>query len=438
LRGRSPRTSSRQTRHGRGRRQFPRRRTRRSSTNPQQNKKPAEAGLSNRLGGDGLRAPAVATDADKVATTVIDDLINVADFERAAGERLDAGVAGYFFGGACDEVTLRENVAAWKQWRLRPRVLAGHGEWTTRVELLGAEVSMPVLVAPVAYQRLVDPGGEVAMARAAAAAGTVMCLSTLATARPAEIAAAVPSGRHWFQLYCFRDVGVTRALLDEAVGSGFEAIVVTVDAPRGGRRERDLRTGFKIPEGLGVPSVQAALGSERAVTIEETFALMDPGLSWQDLEKLASECDVPVLVKGVLTGEDAALALEHGAAGIVVSNHGGRQLDCAVATADALPEVVDAVEGRATVLVDGGIRRGTDVAIALALGADAVLVGRPPLWGLAAAGEAGALRVLELLRDELELALALCGSRSELSRAHLRRAPSTPVYSGWMTTSPGS
>jgi 4-hydroxymandelate oxidase len=369
---------------------------------------------------------------------VIDDLINVADFERAAGERLDAGVAGYFFGGACDEVTLRENVAAWKQWRLRPRVLAGHGEWTTRVELLGAEVSMPVLVAPVAYQRLVDPGGEVAMARAAAAAGTVMCLSTLATARPAEIAAAVPSGRHWFQLYCFRDVGVTRALLDEAVGSGFEAIVVTVDAPRGGRRERDLRTGFKIPEGLGVPSVQAALGSERAVTIEETFALMDPGLSWQDLEKLASECDVPVLVKGVLTGEDAALALEHGAAGIVVSNHGGRQLDCAVATADALPEVVDAVEGRATVLVDGGIRRGTDVAIALALGADAVLVGRPPLWGLAAAGEAGALRVLELLRDELELALALCGSRSELSRAHLRRAPSTPVYSGWMTTSPGS
>jgi 4-hydroxymandelate oxidase len=181
-----------------------------------------------------------------------------------------------------------------------------------------------------------------------------------------------------------------------------------------------------------VPSVQAALGSERAVTIEETFALMDPGLDWADFENLTSESDVPVLVKGVLTGEDAALAVEHGAAGVVVSNHGGRQLDCALATADVLPEVVDAVAGRAAVLVDGGIRRGTDAAIALALGADAVLVGRPSLWGLAAGGEAGALRVLELLRDELELALALsgCSSPSELGRSHVRRAPSAPVYSG--------
>lgn len=363
---------------------------------------------------------------------MIEDLINVGDFERAAAERLDAGVAGYFFGGAGDEVTLAENVAAWRHWRLRPRMLAGHGEWSTRAGILGAEASMPILVAPVAYQRLVDPEGEVAMAQAAADVGTVMCLSTLATARPAEIAAAVPDGRHWFQLYCFRDEGVTRALLDEAVDSGFEAIVVTVDAPRGGRRERDLRAGFRIPEGLGVPSVQAALGSERAVTIEETFALMEPGLDWADFEKLASACEVPVLVKGVLTSEDAALAVDHGAAGVVVSNHGGRQLDCAVATADALPEVVDAVEGKAPVLVDGGIRRGTDAAIALALGADAVLVGRPPLWGLAAASEAGARRVLELLRDELELALALCGCSfpSELGRAHVRRAPSAPVYSG--------
>jgi isopentenyl diphosphate isomerase/L-lactate dehydrogenase-like FMN-dependent dehydrogenase len=211
--------------------------------------------------------------------------------------------------------------------------------------------------------------------------------------------------------------------LDEAIESGFEAIVVTVDAPRGGRRERDLRTDFRIPEGLGVPSVQAALGSARAVTIEETFALMDPGLNWSDLEKIASDCDVPVLVKGVLTGEDAALAVQHGAAGVVVSNHGGRQLDCAVATADALHEVIDAVEGRGTVLVDGGLRRGTDVAIALALGADAVLVGRPAISGLAAGGEAGARRVLELLRAELELALALCGCGSPqgLSASYLRR-----------------
>jgi 4-hydroxymandelate oxidase len=358
--------------------------------------------------------------------------INVADVERLAAAKLDAGTAGYFFGGAGDEVTLEDNVAAWRRWRLRPRVLAGLSDWRTGAELLGGRVSMPVLVAPVAYQRLVDPEGEVAMARAAAAAETVMCLSTLATMRPSEVAAGAPPGRRWFQLYCFRDEGVTRALMDEATDAGFEAIVITVDAPRGGNRERDLRTGFKIPEGFGVPSVTAALGSERAVTIEETFALMDPALSWTDLEELASRSSVPVLVKGVVTAEDAALAVEHGAAGVVVSNHGGRQLDRCIATADALSEVVDAVEGRGAVLVDGGIRRGVDVAVALAIGADAVLVGRPVLWGLAADGEAGARRVLEMLRDELELALALCGCSepAELSRAHVQRAPGTSVYSG--------
>ena len=206
---------------------------------------------------------------------------------------------------------------------------------------------MPILVAPVAYQGLVDPEGEAAMARAAAAAGTVMCLSTLATMRPRQVAEAAPAGRRWFQLYRFRDAGVTRALVDEAVARGYEAIVLTVDAPRGGNRERDLRTGFEIPEELGVPSVEAALGSERALTIAETFDLMDPALDWAHLEELAAEGGVPVLVKGVLTAEDAALAVEHGAAGVVVSNHGGRQLDRCLATADALPEVVEAVAGRA-------------------------------------------------------------------------------------------
>ncbi len=361
-----------------------------------------------------------------------DEPINVGDFERAAAEKLEPGVLGYFAGGAGDEVTLRENVAAWGRWRLRPRMLAGLSEWGTGAEVLGAEVSMPILVAPVAYQRLVDPEGEVAMARAAAAAGTVMCLSTLATSRPRDVAAGAPGGRRWFQLYCFKDDGITRALMDEAVDSGFEAIVITVDAPRGGNRERDLRTGFKIPEGLGVPSVEAALGSERAVTIEETFALMEPALSWSRLEDLASECDGPVLVKGVLTDRDAALAVEHGAAGVVVSNHGGRQLDRVPATGDALLEVVDAVEGRGAVLVDGGIRRGIDVVTALALGADAVLVGRPVLWGLAVGGEEGARRVLELLRHELELALSLCGcaAPSELTREYLQRAPVPSLYSG--------
>jgi isopentenyl diphosphate isomerase/L-lactate dehydrogenase-like FMN-dependent dehydrogenase len=354
----------------------------------------------------------------------VEELINVADFERAAAGKLDAGAAGYFFGGACDEVTLEESVLAWRRRRLRPRVLAGYDEWGTRATVLGGEVSSPILVAPVAYQRLVDESGETGMARAAAAAGTVMCLSTLATTLPSEVAAAAPGGRRWFQLYSFRDEKVTRALMDEAIDSGFEAIVVTVDAARGGRRERDLRTGFKLPEGLGVPAVQVALGSQRAVTIEETFALMEPALTWNDLERLAADCSVPVLIKGVLTGEDAALAVEHGAAGVIVSNHGGRQLDCSLATADALPEVVDAVDGRGSVIVDGGIRRGTDVAVALALGAEAVLVGRPALWGLAAGGEAGARRVLELLREEFELALALlgCASPAELSRAHVQQA----------------
>ncbi len=360
-----------------------------------------------------------------------DGPINVADFERAAAEKLDAGALGYFAGGAGDELTLRDNVAAWSRWRLRPRVLVDVSEVTTAAAVMGAPVSMPALVAPVAYQRLVDPEGEVGMARAAAEAGTVMCLSTLATTLPSELAAAVPAGRRWFQLYCFKDEAVTRALMDEAIGSGFEAIVVTVDAPRSGNRERDRRSGFKIPAGLGVPSVAAAMGVERAVTIEETFALMDPALGWSDLEDLASECSLPVLVKGLLTAEDAELAVSHGAAGVVVSNHGGRQLDRALATGDALADIVDAVDGRATVLVDGGIRRGVEIAIALALGADAVLVGRAPLWGLAAAGSEGAGRVLGLLREELELALALCGcaAPAELTRSHVQRAPATSVYS---------
>jgi len=360
-----------------------------------------------------------------------DGWVNVADAEGAALEALDGGVRGYFAGGAGDEETLRENVEAWRRWRLRPRMLAGHEEWSAETELFGAPLSMPIVVAPVAYQRLVDPEGEVAMARAAAAAGTAMCLSTLATTRPSEVAAAVPGAPRWFQLYCFKDEGVTRAMVEEAVASGFEAIVVTVDAPPAGNRERDFRTGFQIPEGLGVPSVEAAVGSERALTIAETFALMDFGLAWEDLGALASGCELPVLVKGVLTGEDAALAVEHGAAGVVVSNHGGRQLDRVPATAEVLGESVEAVCGRVPVLVDGGIRRGVDAAIALALGADAVLVGRPALWGLAAGGEQGARRVLEMLRAELELAIGLCGCAGpgDLGPEHLRRAPAGDVYS---------
>jgi isopentenyl diphosphate isomerase/L-lactate dehydrogenase-like FMN-dependent dehydrogenase len=361
----------------------------------------------------------------------MDDLINVADFERLAAEKLEPGAYGYFAGGAGDEVTLKDNPIAWRRWRLRPRMLVDVSAVSTATSLLGEPLSMPVLVAPVAYQRMAHPEAELGMARGAADAGTAMCLSTLATSLPSEVASAAPDGRRWFQLYCFRDEGVTRALMEEAIDHGFEAIVVTVDLPPGGNRERDLRTGFTLPEGLGIPSVSAALGTDREVTVAETFELMDLSLEWSAIADLASEASVPVLVKGVLTAEDALLAVEHGAAGIVVSNHGGRQLDCSVATADALPEIVETVEGRVPVLVDGGVRRGTDIAVALALGADAVLVGRPALWGLAVGGAEGARRVLELLRDELELTLALCGcaSPAELGRAHVRRAPATSVYS---------
>ena len=362
---------------------------------------------------------------------MISDWINVSDAQREGEAQLEQGPRDYFAGGAGDEITLRENVAAWGHWRLRPRVLNDVREVSARTEVLGKPVGMPVLVAPVAYQRVAHPEAEAGMARGAAEAGTIMCLSTLSTTRPAEVAAAAPQGRHWFQLYAFKDEGVTRALMDEAIDAGFEAILVTADAPPGGNRERDRRNRFTLPRELGTPSLTAATGGERALTIEQTFALMNHALTWDDVADLASECSIPVFVKGLVTAEDAELALANGAAGVVVSNHGGRQLDRCLAPADALPEVAEAVEGRGTLLVDGGIRRGIDVATALALGADAVLVGRPALWGLAAAGREGVAAVLGLLRAELELTLGLCGcsSPAELSRAHVRRAPAASVYS---------
>jgi isopentenyl diphosphate isomerase/L-lactate dehydrogenase-like FMN-dependent dehydrogenase len=362
---------------------------------------------------------------------VAETWINLADAERDGLEKLERGPRDYFAGGAGDEVTLRENVAAWGYWRLRPRVLNDVREVSTRAEVLGAPVDLPVLVAPVAYQRMAHPEGERDTGVAAAAAGTVMCLSTLSTTRPAEVAAAAPGGRRWFQLYAFKDAGVTRALMEEAIDAGFEAVVVTADAPPGGNRERDRRNGFTLPKELGTPSLSAAVGGEKALTIEETFALMNHSLTWEDVEDLASECSVPVLVKGILAAEDAELALAHGAAGVIVSNHGGRQLDRSLATAEALPEIAEAVEGRAALLVDGGIRRGVDVATALALGADAVLVGRPALWGLAAGGAEGVARVLGLLREELELTLGLlgCTGVSQLVRDQVRRAPAASVYS---------
>ena len=351
--------------------------------------------------------------------------INVDDYERLAHERLEPGPLAYFAGGAGDERTLRDNVEAFTRWQLRPRTRVDVSDPDLGVEVLGTPASMPVFVAPVAVQRLAHPEGEEAMARAAAAAGTVMCLSTLASASPTDVAAAAPDGARWFQLYCFRDRGVTHALIEEAEEAGFGAILLTVDLPYGGRRERDLRAGFEVPPSVTLPAVAAAVGAGERMSVQEVFGIIDPSLTWKDVEAIASRTGLPILVKGLLTAEDAELAVEHGAAGVVVSNHGGRQLDGVPASIDALPEVAEAVGDRAAVLMDGGVRRGTDVVIALALGAQAVLAGRAPLWGLAAAGDAGAQRVLELLRDEVRLALCLCGcpTLADVTGDHVQRPP---------------
>ena len=358
--------------------------------------------------------------------------VNVHEYERVAEERLDAGAFGYFAGGAGDEWTLRENRAAFERWTLRPRVLVDVSSVSTATTVLGTAISLPVLVAPVAFQRIAHPDGEIATARAAAAAGTIMCLSTVATAAPAELTTAAPGAPRWFQVYVFKDRGITRALIDRAVEAGFSALVLTVDTPYLGRRERDLRTGFHVPPETRVPAWEAAVGPGVGGTPQELFALCASDLSWRDLEALAADSPIPVLAKGILTAEDARLAAEHGAAAVVVSNHGARQLDGVPAALDALPEVAEAVD--VEVLMDGGVRRGSDAVKALALGARAVLVGRPVIWGLAARGEEGVRHVLELLRAEVELALALLGRSSpgEVDRATIAACLPSP------SSAPGS
>jgi isopentenyl diphosphate isomerase/L-lactate dehydrogenase-like FMN-dependent dehydrogenase len=348
--------------------------------------------------------------------------VNVDDFETAARERLDPVVYGYIAGGAGDEHTLRENRAAFERWELRPRVLVDISGVSTATTVLGTDVALPVLVAPTAFQRLADPEGELAMARAAAAAGTIMALSTLSSVTPAELAAAAPGAPRWFQLYWSRDRGFTQELVQAAAEASFGALVLTVDLPVAGRRERDVRAAFALPNDLPLPNLPEDL---RGVDVPTALhAVVDDTLTWRDLEWLHSVCSLPLVMKGVLTSEDALLAAKHGAAAVVVSNHGGRQLDGVPPALDVLPEVVEAVGERVDVLVDGGIRRGIDVLKALALGARATLSGRSVLWGLAAGGEEGATRVLELLRREVELGLKLlgCSSPAGVTRNHVRRA----------------
>ncbi|HVD50381.1 MAG TPA: alpha-hydroxy acid oxidase [Gaiellaceae bacterium] len=349
-------------------------------------------------------------------------LVNVDDFEAAARERLDPGAYGYMAGGAGDEHTLRANSAAFARWDLRPRVLVDVGGVSAATTVLGTEVTLPVLIAPTAFQRLANPEGELPMARAAAAAGTVMTLSTLSSVTPAELAAAAPGAAQWFQLYWSRDRAFTQELVEGAVEAGFSALMLTVDLPVAGRRERDVRAGFALPDDLPLPNLPISLRREDFHTA--LHEAVDDTLTWRDLEWLHSVSSLPLVVKGILTAEDALLAAEHGAAAVVVSNHGGRQLDGVPATLEVLPEVVEAVGERVEVFLDGGIRRGVDVLKALALGARAVLSGRAVLWGLAADGEEGATQVLSLLRKEIELGLKLlgCPSPDAVTRGHVRRA----------------
>jgi isopentenyl diphosphate isomerase/L-lactate dehydrogenase-like FMN-dependent dehydrogenase len=342
------------------------------------------------------------------------ELLNVADYEAAAAERLPAGAHGYYAGGAGDESTLRDNVEAYRRWFLRPRVLVDVAAATTTTIVLGQPISLPLVVAPLAFQRGGHPDGELGMARAARAAGTIMCLSTISTSTPAEVAAT--GAARWFQLYAFDDQGLTGDLVAQARDHGFSALVLTVDAPVRSRREREHRLGYAIPDELTVETF-----TRWGMTSQEATTRVARSLTWADVERFASLSGLPVILKGILTAEDACLACEHGAAALVVSNHGGRQLDGARASIDALPEIAEAVDGRIEVLLDGGVRRGSDVVKALALGARAVLAGRAPFWGLVVDGETGATRVLELLRDEILLSLQLvgCNAPGELTRAHV-------------------
>lgn len=377
--------------------------------------------------------------------------INLFEYESLASEYLSQVALDYYASGAWNEVTLRDNRAAYEQFKLRPRMLMDVSHRDLSTQVLGQSLQIPILIAPMAFHCLAHPEGELATVRAASEVGMAMVLSTLSTKSLEEVAVSSnqwqqqregssiqnpdPSSppcqggstrksggqggeiqnRLWFQLYVHRDRALTRSLVERAEAAGYTALCVTVDAPLLGRRERDLRNHFTLPPGLELANL-ATIADLEIPAIEGESGLfayfaeqLDPGLTWRDLEWVQSLTALPVLVKGILRGDDAVRAMEHGAKGIIVSNHGGRQLDGAIASLEALPEVVEAVGDKAAVLVDGGIRRGTDVLKALALGAKAVLVGRPVLWGLAVDGEAGVRHVLELLRDEFDIAMALSG-----------------------------
>jgi len=320
---------------------------------------------------------------------------SLSDFEALALERLTPEVSAFVTGGAADELTMRWNREALDRVRLRPRVLVDTSHVDTRLTLFGQSLAFPVLVAPMAFQRLVHQDGEVATARGAGKAEAIMVISTFASL-PVEDIAKAATRPPWFQLYVQTDRGFSRALVQRAEAAGCRVLCVTVDSPTTGARNRASRAQFTVP--LGVPNF--------------TGGRIDRRLTWKDLDWLRSLSRLPVVLKGLLSPEDAERAVREKVAGVIVSNHGGRNLDTLPATIDALPPVAEKVAGRIPLLMDGGIRRGTDVVKALALGASAVLIGRPALYGLAVGGAGGVQRVLEILRQELEMAMALTGRPS--------------------------
>jgi (S)-2-hydroxy-acid oxidase len=337
----------------------------------------------------------------------VPEIVTIEDYERIARERLPPDTWEYYAGGGGDEWTLAENRRAFDRWVIRPRMLVTKRERDLSIELLGENVSMPILVAPWAYQRLAHPEGEEATARAAARAGTITTVSTTAAAH-LEVVARASSATKWWQLYVFADRGATSEMLGRVAEAGYRAVVMTTDFQEGGLRYGLIRSGWDPPVELGY-----------------TDLAFDPEISWDDVGWVREQTGgLPVVLKGILTGEDARLAVEAGVDAIVVSNHGGRQLDHAPASISVLPEVVEAVEGRIPVLLDSGVRRGGDVFVALALGAAAVLVGRPLVWALAARGEDGVVEVLEMLRAELDTVMALtgCNRTGDITRAHVARA----------------
>jgi 4-hydroxymandelate oxidase len=355
------------------------------------------------------------------AASDLGGLVALREFELLAREQLEPPVFDYIAGGAWDEQTLAANEAAWRAYRLRPRVLVDVGSVITATNLLGMPASMPVAIAPMAAHGLADEAGEMATARAAAAA-LPMTVSTMSSCSLEQVASAAPDGTNWFQLYTQADPARTRELVERAAAAGYRALIVTVDLPRLGYRERDRRHGFDLPplgnfgSGEGPDHRPDLEGFSRLETVGHT-------LTWADLGAIRSWTDLPLVLKGILTPEDARIALDHGVDGLVVSNHGARQLDRVASGIEALPAIADAVGGRVELLVDGGVRRGLDVVIALAEGASGVLVGRPILWALAAGGQAGVERALAVLRDELETAFALLGVRGpgEVQAAHVER-----------------